>query len=110
MSEVSKAIPTSAQTQWVEIAQGKKRKLPRVKPLDELDRLIAWYEQNRPDMPRVMPGGIAMTAKDLDKFATKVAEGVWMYKGWRVAQADMLPRAEKRMKINKPRKRRAVQP
>ena len=98
---MNRAIPASAQTQWVEIAQGKKRKLPRLKPVDELGRLIDWYEKNRPDMPHVMPGGIAMTATDLDKFATKVAEGVWTYRGWRISQADMLPRAEKRLKINK---------
>jgi len=107
MNAASKAIPTSAQIQWVEPSQSKKRKLPRLKPVDELGRLIDWYEKNRPDMPHVMPGGVAMRAADLDKFATKVAEGVWQYRGWRIEQADMLPRAEKRMKISKARKRRS---
>jgi hypothetical protein len=96
-----KAIPNSAQTQWVEIAAGKKKKLPRLNPRGEIDRLIDWYERNKPDMPHVMPGGVAMTAIELDRFATKTAEGVWMYKGWRLEQSDALPRKEKRVKIHK---------
>ncbi len=51
----SKALPPSAQIQWVEPAQSKKRKLPRLKPVDELGRLIDWYEKNRPDMLRGLP-------------------------------------------------------
>jgi hypothetical protein len=66
-----------------------------------VDRLIDWYEKNKPGMPHSMPGGVAMTADDLDKFATKAAEGVWMYRGWRMEQADTLPRKEKRMKIRR---------
>ena len=59
----SKAIPNTAQTQWVEITQGKKRTLPARKPQDEIDNLIAWYEKNKPDMPHVIPGGVAMGGK-----------------------------------------------
>lgn len=96
-----KAIPNTAQVQWVEIAQGKKRRTRRLNPVDELNRLIDWYEKNKPEMPHTMPGGIAMATSDIDKFATKTAEGVWTYRGWRLTQADTLPRKEKRMKIRR---------
>lgn len=97
----SKAIPNTSQTQWVEIAAGKKRKLKRLNPRDELDRLISWYEKNKPDLPHVLPGGIALSKIDLDRFAQPTAEGVWTYRGWRITQADTLPRKEKRLKISK---------
>jgi len=97
----SKAIPNSAQTQWVEMAASKKRKIPRITPRGELDRLIDWYEREKPDMPRVMPGGVALPADQINRFASKVEEGVWQYRGWRITQADALPKKEKRMKIAK---------
>lgn len=101
MNTVGKAIPNTAQTQWVEIAAGKKKKVPRITPRGELDRLIDWYERNKPDMPRVLPGGVALPKEQIDRFASPLANGVWMYRGWRITQADMLPRKEKRMKITK---------
>jgi hypothetical protein len=103
---VSKAIPNSAQTQWVEIASGKRKKIPRVTPRGELDRLIDWYEANKPDMPKVMPGGIALEENQVARFASKLASGVYAYRGWRLEIADALPKAEKRMKIAKPKKAR----
>lgn len=96
-----KAIPNSAQTQWVEIASGKKRKIPRITPRGELDRLIDWYEKNKPDMPHELPGGVALEAIQIDRFASRIAEGVWQYRGWRITRADTLPRKEKRMKVRK---------
>lgn len=97
----SKAIPNSAQTQWVEITAGKKKKIPRVTPRGELDRLIDWYEKEKPDMPHVLPGGVALLKEQIGRFAQPVAEGVWTYRGWRITQADTLPRKEKRLKIRK---------
>ena len=107
------AIPNTAQTQWVEMTASVKRKLPRLTPRGELDKLIDWYETHKPDMPHEMPGGVAMKPEELDKFASKVANGVWSYRGWRLTESDALPRKEKVMKISKgrkARKRRASQP
>jgi hypothetical protein len=96
-----KAIPNSAQTQWVEISEGKKKRIPRVTPRGELDRLIDWYEKEKPDMPKVLPGGVALLKEQIDRFASPLATGVWMYRGWRISQAETLPRKEKRLKIRK---------
>lgn len=96
-----KAIPNSAQTQWVEIASGKKKKIPRITPRGELDRLIDWYEKNKPDMPKELPGGVALEAIQIDRFAKPLTPGVWEYRGWRISRAEVLPRKEKRMKIRK---------
>jgi hypothetical protein len=99
---VKKYIPSAAQMNWVtEIERGKKRKIPRQKPSDPIDRLIDWYETHKPEMPRVMPGGVALDAETLDQFAARVADGVWQYRGWRLVQTDGLPRNEKPTKISK---------
>lgn len=95
------AIPNTAQTAWVELEAGRKRRLPPMGPREELDRLINWYEKNKPDMTKIMPGGVAMPSEELAKFATSIGHGIWMYRGWRLAESDALPRKEKRMKINK---------
>src|SRR5690348_11228617 len=98
---MNKAIPNTAQTQWVELQQGKRKKLPRLTPRGELDRLIDWYEREKPDMPKVMPGGVALPPDQLDRIGSKLANGMWMYRGWKLQLSDALPRTEKRVTIAK---------
>jgi hypothetical protein len=71
----------AAQTQWVDLPEGKRKKLRRPTRRDRLDALINWYEQNRPDMDHVLPGGVAVPATTLDRWASKVAENRWIYRG-----------------------------
>ncbi len=97
----SKAIPNTAQTQWVEIEQGKKQKLKRLTPRNKLDAAIDWYEKHKPEMPHVMPGGVFMTPVELDKFASKLDDKTWMYRTWTLMRADPPARGKKLMKIAK---------
>lgn len=82
------AIPNTAQEQWLPLAAGRKKKLPRLKPRDRLDALIDWYEKNMPDHEKVLPGGVTMEKRSLDRFASTVKEGVWMYRGWTLTRVE----------------------
>jgi len=91
----------SPQTQWVEPANGKKQKLKRATPRDKLDATIDWYEKFKPELPHVMPGGVFMTADELDKFAAKLDDSTWMYRTWKLTRADPPPKGRELMKIAK---------
>lgn len=97
---MSKRKP-SPQLQWVEPANGRKQKMRRSTPRDKLDATIDWYEQYKPDMPHIMPGGVAMTKEELDKFASKQNDTTWLYRGWQLQQAEVPPKAAERMRIAK---------
>lgn len=91
----------SPQLQWVAPADGKQRKLRRSTPRDKLDATIDWYEKHKPQMPHIMPGGVAMERAELDKFASKQNESAWLYRGWQLRQAEIPPKGAERMRIAK---------
>lgn len=86
---MSGPIPTTAQTQWIPLADGKKRKLKRPSLRDKLDELIDWYEKNKPDHPKEIPGGVAIKATTLDRWATPHGKDQWMYRGWLLKLAEL---------------------
>lgn len=97
---MSKRKP-SPQIRWVEGIPGAPQKLKPLKPRDKLDATIDWYEKHKPDLPHVMPGGVAMTAAELDKFATKVDNDTWVYRGWELKKAEVPAKASELLRIAK---------
>lgn len=91
----------SPQAQWVEPADGRKLKLKRITPRDKLDATIDWYEKYKPEMPHVMPGGVFMTADELNKFAAKMDADTWSYRTWTLRRADPPAKGRDLMKIAK---------
>lgn len=94
--------PSAAQTQWVPLPEGKRKKLKKLKKLtarDNLDTLIDWYEKNRPDHPKEIPGGVSIKPTTLDRWAAKVGNKKWIYRGWTLTLAE-LPTVKK-LKIKK---------
>jgi hypothetical protein len=77
----------AAQNQWVALPDGKRKKLKKPTRRDRLDALVNWYEQNKPEMERVLPGGVAVPATTLDRWAAKVADNRWIYRGWTITRA-----------------------
>lgn len=91
----------SPQLQWVEPAQSRKQKLRRSTPRDKLDATIDWYEKYKPQMPHVMPGGVYMTADELNKFAATLDNKTWTYRTWSLTRAEPPAKASERMNIAK---------
>lgn len=91
----------SPQSSWVDAPNGKRQKLKRATPRDKLDAAIDWYEKYKPDLPHVMPGGVFMSADDLNKFAAKLDDSTWMYRTWKLTRADPPPKGRELMKIAK---------
>lgn len=94
------AAAPSPQTQWVPL-EGKRKKLKKLTPREEIDRLIDWYAVNKPDMEKVMPGGVYRTAMQLNRFAKEVEKGKWEYRGWILTAAEIPPKGKEKQKIAK---------
>lgn len=91
----------SPQIQWVDGVPGAPKKLKALKPRDKLDAAIDWYEKYKPDLPHVMPGGVAMTAVELDKFAVKQSHDTWLYRGWTLKKAEVPAKSSELQRIAK---------
>lgn len=91
----------SPQIQWVDGIPGAPQKLKPQKPRDKLDATIDWYEKHKPEMAHVMPGGVAMTKEELDKFATRAEGDTWVYRGWTLKKAEVPAKASELMRIAK---------
>lgn len=92
---------SSPQIQWVDGIPGAPQKLKALKPRDKLDSLIDWYEKFKPDMPHVMPGGVAMDRDELDKIAVKQDQDTWLYRGWILKKAEKPAKSSELMRIAK---------
>lgn len=73
------------QTQWVPL-DSKRKKLKRLRPRDKIDRLIDWYEIHKPAMSKSMP--VYMDAERLEKFAHKLGDKLWTYRGWNLIETE----------------------
>lgn len=91
----------SPQIQWVDGIPGAPQKLKAPKPRDKLDAAIDWYEKYKPEMAHVMPGGVAMSKEDLDKFATKQDDDTWLYRGWTLKKAEVPAKSSELLRIAK---------
>jgi hypothetical protein len=95
------AMNQAAQIQWVPLAAGKKKKLKKPSARDALDKLIDWYEKNKPDHPKQLPGGVAIKPTTLDRRATPQGDKQWMYRGWLLTLAEIPPKGREKQKIRK---------
>lgn len=91
--------PSAAQTQWLPLQQGKRKKLKKLTARDNLDKLIDYYETHKPDMEHAIPGGVSIKSTTLDRWAAPLGEQKWMYRGWLLTLAE-LP-VVKKLKIKK---------
>lgn len=91
----------SPQIQWIDGVPGGRQKLRALKPRDKLDATIDWYEKYKPEMQHVMPGGVALSKDELDKFASKLDAETWVYRGWTLKQAEIPAKSSELMRIAK---------